>query len=219
MSNATSSRRGFYIAVEGIDGSGKSGLVMRLATLLENSLALNVVVTKEPGGTELGKTLRELVNANKLIVCDKAEFLLFAADRAQHIKTVVTPALQRGTIVLSDRSFISSIAYQGFGRGLDCDLITNVNEWVLNGVMPDVILYLDLDPTIAYKRIEVRNEEKTSFEQEREMFWARVIKGFNHCCQKYPNMIRIDASGNAECVAQKAFDVVKQQMNTFSKVD
>lgn len=220
MSNARAHQKGCYIVVEGIDGSGKSLLVRKLAALIEKErMASEVVITKEPGGTELGKTLRALVQARKALICDQAEFLLFAADRAQHIRSVVTPALEQDKIVISDRSFISSIAYQGFGRGLDCDIITTVNEWVLNGVVPNVIVYLELDPMVAHARIEERNEARTAFEQEQQDFWARVIDGFDHCCKRYPQMIRIDATQTVDAVVWQAFNAVKKQMSTFLNVD
>lgn len=212
-------KKGLYITVEGIDGSGKSELIKRLAEYLKPCVATDIIVTKEPGGTELGKTLRTLVQSHKSIICDRAEFLLFAADRAQHIQSIVLPALGKGSIVISDRSFISSIAYQGFGRGLDCDTLMNINEWAINGVRPDVILYLQLDPSIARQRIEVRNEIKTSFEQEQLDFWKRVIKGFEYCCTRYPNMKSLDAFRPQNEVFNNALDAVKKQIVPFLKVD
>ncbi|MFA6527644.1 MAG: dTMP kinase [Candidatus Babeliales bacterium] len=210
-------KKGFYIAIEGIDGSGKSALIKHLAALIQSGVTTEIVVTKEPGGTELGKTLRGLVHDNKAIICDEAEFLLFAADRAQHIRSVVAPDLKQGKIVISDRSFISSIAYQGFGRGLDCGVITTINDWAINGVTPDIIFYLEIDPALALGRIEKRNEAKTSFEREQADFWARVIEGFNYCCAKYPQVIKLDASAPEEIVAQNAFEIVRTHSTSLAQ--
>lgn len=203
--------KGKYIVIEGIDGCGKSVLTSNLVTLLKRQASsTGILITKEPGGTELGKTLRAMVNQRKASLCDKAEFLLFAADRAQHIASVIVPALEQGTVVISDRSFISSIAYQGFGRGLDHAMITRVNEWVLGGLQPDVIVYLELDPAVAHARIEARNEVRTAFEKEQHNFWARVRAGFDACCAQYPQMVKIDATLPPEEVAQRAFNAVKK---------
>jgi dTMP kinase len=200
-------KKGLYIAVEGIDGSGKSSLIKALAKTLEANKNA-VVVTKEPGGTDLGKTLRSLVQSHKKNICNKAEFLLFAADRTQHISSIVTPALEQGNIVISDRSFISSIAYQGYGRGLDKEMINKVNTWAMNDAMPDLIIYLALDPEIAFKRIAERQKTLTSFEQEKITFWQNVIKGFEDCCLVYKNMVKIDADRPLDVICNEVATLI-----------
>src|SRR3990172_1551765 len=123
-------KRGLLITLEGIDGSGKSTLANAIVTAL-TTLGKHVVLTKEPGGTALRTELRAILQTQKNPVCDKAEFLLFAADRSQHFKELIVPALEQGQIVISDRMADSSLAYQGFGRGLDKEMISSINRWAM----------------------------------------------------------------------------------------
>ena len=134
--------RGCYIAFEGSEGSGKSTHARRLA------VELDAVLTFEHGGTPIGKLVRAiLADPANSEMTDKAEALLIAADRAQHIEQVVRPALAAGRDVVSDRSIYSSLAYQGYGRGLPIDEVRAVNEWAIDGCWPDLVVLLDVPPT------------------------------------------------------------------------
>lgn len=203
--------KGFLISIEGIDGSGKSTLARSLATLLSQK-KFDIVLTKQPGGTPLGLTLREILHTQKEIVCDKAEFLLFAADRAQHFQTIVLPALAQNKIVISDRMHDSSLAYQGFGRGLDYNLITTVNRWAMNERMPDLTIYVKINVATALERLRSSRNELTSFEQEKIDFWERVTLGFDTIFEQQHNVITLDGTQPQEDLAHQVFDVLIKRL-------
>lgn len=144
--------RGRFITFEGGDGSGKSTQVGMLADWVEHHLHREVVLSREPGGTPLGLEIRRLVQHVREHVAPRAEALLYAADRAQHVATVVRPALERGAIVVQDRYFDSSIAYQGAGRDLDPEEIRGLSLWGAEGLVPDLTILLDLDPEVGRAR-------------------------------------------------------------------
>jgi dTMP kinase len=202
--------RGFFIVLEGGEGSGKTTqlqltyewLDRRFSSLLsaqgnEGSEA-SVILTRQPGGTQLGVSLRQLLletpRTSSRKVCDRAELLLFAADRAQHVETLIQPSLARGAIVLSDRYIESTIAYQGYGRGLDLDLIHQLNQIATGGRMSDLTLWLDVDPAIGLSRAQQRGETN-AMEQETLAFHQRVRQGYAEIAQTCPErMVRIDAA-------------------------
>lgn len=188
-----------YICFEGIDGSGKSTLARGIFAAYTEQQK-KVILTKEPGGTPIGQQLRSVVQYAQEPLDSRSEFLLYAADRAQHYTQVLEPALRAGTIVLSDRTFLSSIAYQGYGRQLDVNILTQINAWALRDVKPDVIVYLALDPEIAYQRIHARAEQLTRFEQEKKDFFARVVHGYDILLTQYPCVIRLDARKTPEAL-------------------
>lgn len=138
---------GLFIAFEGGEGSGKSTQVKRLAEALGD-----VVVTRQPGGTEAGKVIRQLLLDPDSVLDDRAEALLYAADRAQHVAEVIRPALAAGHIVISDRYVDSSIAYQAYGRTMDRDWIVGLSRWATSGLVPDLTILLDIDPAVGLAR-------------------------------------------------------------------
>ena len=139
-----------YLALEGVDGSGKSTVASALAARLEGQ-GETVVTVREPGGTAIGEVVRGLLlDSDRLD--DRAEALLFAAQRAVLAAEVVAPALERGHWVISDRTFYSSIAYQGRARGLGEDRVREINEWAVRGVVPDLVVVLDIDPEEGLRR-------------------------------------------------------------------
>lgn len=187
------------LVIEGIDGAGKSSL----ASVLHQELLSRgfcVVVTKEPGDNNLGLSIRSIVQSCTYDLDPKAEFLLFAADRAQHIKEVVRPALERGCIVICDRMADSSRAYQGFGRGLDHALITSVNTWVLDGIKPDKTIYVRISIDEAAARTKHRSET-TRFESERRAFMERVALGFQEMYKDRDDVIVLDGMDSKDAVA------------------
>ena len=195
--------KGFLISIEGIDGSGKT----TLASLLYNKLQeqnIDSILTKEPGDTKLGKNLRTILNSDQWTPCDKAEYLLFAADRAQHIEEVVTPALNKGKRVISDRMGDSSVAYQGYGRKLGVPMIESINRWAMNNITPDLIFYIYLDIPTALTRISHRGEKLTSFEQEKKEFWIRTINGFESIFKDRNNVVKLDGTNTAEQLCENA---------------
>lgn len=186
-------QRGVLIAVEGIDGSGKSTLASNITkTLLATSWP--VLLTKEPGDSILGAHIRTILHDPTIPKTPKAEFLLFAADRSQHITTVVLPALERKQIVISDRMADSSVVYQGHARGLDIAMIKKINAWAMEECEPDIILYVRVSADIAYERLIKRNVPLTSFEQEPRTFFQHLVEGFDVVLQEKPQAIILDGT-------------------------
>lgn len=183
---------GMLITIEGIDGCGKSSAARALADTV--SKHHSVLLTKEPGATQLGKQVRQFLQTRTCDVSPAAEFLLFAADRAQHMHEIVLPALQEGKIVISDRMADSSRAYQGFGRGLDDTWIQNINRWAMKNISPNLTFYLKIDYQTAMSRLKKRNEQATVFEQERVHFFERVIEGFETIFKERDSVITVDAT-------------------------
>ena len=170
------SQQGILITLEGIDGSGKTSAVHALHQDLAGKYP--TLLTREPGGTQLGKVLRTLLQERTFPLDPKAEYLLFAADRAQHMREIVLPALSMGMLVISDRMADSSYAYQGYGRGVDPAMIHMVNSWAMQGREPDLTIYVMITYAEARRRLGSRNEQTTVFEKEQEAFFDRVSQGF-----------------------------------------
>jgi dTMP kinase len=196
---------GRFIAFEGGEGCGKSTQARELAS------ALDGVLTREPGGTEVGAKLRAiLLDPGTVGLTGRAEALLMAADRAQHIEQVVAPALADGRHVVTDRFVGSSIAYQGYGRGLQTDEILGISEWACNGVWPDLILLLDVSPDVASARL---GRDRDRFEREDEHFHARVAAGFRALAADDPDQwVVIDGSASQEDVAKRVRDVLAERL-------
>ena len=169
--------RGLFLTFEGGDGSGKS----TQAALLEEHLVgigREVVRTREPGGTDLGVELREIVLHRRGEMEPRAEALIYAAHRAHHIATLVRPALERGAIVLQDRYLDSSVAYQGAGRVLDATEIRDLSLWATGGLLPDVTVLLDLDETVGRERLDGARTRYDRLEAEASDFHARVRSAY-----------------------------------------
>ena len=168
-----------YIAFEGLEGCGKSTHVTRLAA------ALGAVATREPGGTTIGASLRAtMIDAANTMLSPRAEALLMAADRAQHLDELVTPALQRGQHVVSDRSAYSSLAYQGYGRQLDLAMLKQFNSWAISNRWPDLVVYIDVPLDILLERLKKRELDR--FEREDRSFFERIARGFNEMAKAEP---------------------------------
>lgn len=168
---------GLFITLEGGDGSGKSTQSGILVDWLEAE-GHTVVVSREPGGTELGLELREIVLHRRGDIAPRAEALIYAADRAHNIATKVRPALQRGEIVVQDRYLDSSVAYQGAGRVLDSSEVRNISLWATEGLMPDLTVLLDLDESTGQHRLADSRTKYDRLEAEKNDFHARVRAGY-----------------------------------------
>jgi dTMP kinase len=169
--------RGLFLTLEGGDGSGKS----TQATLLERWLAergRTVVRTREPGGTPVGVEIREIVLHHRGDIAPRAEALLYAADRAHHVATVVRPAIARGDVVVQDRYLDSSVAYQGAGRVLDANEVRGLSEWATEGLMPDLTVLLDLPWEVARRRLDGARTRYDRLEAEAGEFHARVREAY-----------------------------------------
>ena len=180
--------RGTYIAFEGLEGCGKSTHVKRLAE------TLGAVATREPGGTRIGSMLRAiLADPDNTDINPRTELLLMTADRAQLMGEVIGPALAAGQHVVSDRSIYSTLAYQGYGRGLGVDTIRSINEWALNQVLPDIVVWIQIPREEAERRLAKRNLDR--FEREGADFFARIADGFAEMAAADPaRWIIIDGS-------------------------
>ena len=165
--------RGLFVTLEGGDGAGKTTQAQLLAEWLSDRGA-SVVRTREPGGTEVGALIRDIVLHHRGEVAPRAEALLYAADRAHHIATLVRPALERGDVVIQDRYLDSSVAYQGAGRVLGRDEIRDLSLWATGGLLPDLTVLLDLDPEAARARLDAADKPFDRLEAERDEFHARV---------------------------------------------
>ncbi len=199
---------GKLISLEGIDGSGKSTLAKALADILTQQ-GLPVVLTKEFGGTPLGVQLRAILHTRKDPMGYKAEYLVVAADRAQHFEQVVIPALRTGKLVISDRMNDSSMAYQGYGRGLDLAMIKSINTWAMAGITQNLIIYIDIDPQTAMDRILQRKEQLTAFEQEKIDFWHRVRSGYHEIFKGRPEVVTLDGTLSQAELTQQALTIIK----------
>ncbi len=197
-------KSGFLITLEGIDGAGKSSVAKAIRDFFI-SKNQEVVLTREPGATKLGSFLRKILHERDFEICDKSEFLLFASDRAQHMASLVKPALDVGKIVISDRMADSSLAYQGYARGLDKEKIKFINSWAMDQMVPDVTIYLKIDHKTAMSRLSSR-ESYTSFEKEKAMFFDKVIYGFEEIFNQRNNVIFIDASLDFSSVVKSAIE-------------
>lgn len=164
---------GLFITLEGGDGSGKSTQSTELAAWLGEQ-GRTVVLSREPGGTELGIELREIILHRRGYIAPRAEALLYAADRAHNVATVVRPALARGDVVLQDRYLDSSVAYQGAGRVLDAAEVRNLSIWATEGLLPHLTVLLDLDPAVGRERLDASRTRYDRLEAEEAEFHGRV---------------------------------------------
>lgn len=194
---------GLFITFEGGDGAGKSTQVELLKEWLLAE-GETVVTTREPGGTDLGQEIRKLLLHGDTPVDPRAEALLYAADRAHHIATVVKPALARGEIVVQDRYIDSSLAYQGAGRVLNPEEVKKISEWATEGLWPDLTVLLDIDPMTAQTRREGRGEAADRIEKEKSEFHTAVREGFLALAKQYPERTLVcDANLAPEEIAKK----------------
>jgi dTMP kinase len=194
---------GVFIVLEGGDGSGKSTQATRLVARLQEA-GREVVVTREPGGTDVGARIRTLVLGGGTI--DPAtEALLIAADRAEHVASVIRPALERGAVVVSDRFVPSSLAYQGVARGLGVEEIARLSEWATGGLQPDLVVVLDVPAEEAVRR---REGPQDRMEREPAEFRALVNKAYRDLADRFGWAV-VDGSAPVEVVAEQIWKAVR----------
>ncbi len=229
---------GKLIVFEGVEGCGKTTQLQRSHQWLQSSgwldrLGANLVATREPGGTALGARLRHLllgeVTPNQIAppcadaiaepIQDRAELLLYAADRAQHVEGFLRPALAAGDIVLCDRYTDSTVAYQGYGRGLDLDLIERLNAIATHGLESDLTLWLNLDAEVGLTRATKRSSADR-IEQSGLAFHQRVQQGFTVLAAAHPQrIVAIDANPNPDQVAAQIQAVLAQKFQSWFPPD
>jgi dTMP kinase len=208
-------QRGRLISFEGLDGAGKSTQLTMLGQWLEQR-HIPYLLTREPGGTALGQELRHLLfERTDLTIAPLAEALLFQADRAQHFAATIEPALAAGTLVITDRCYDSSIAYQGGARGLGMELIEELSLIATGGRSPDLTILLDLTPEQVSERINQHDrDERSHFDAQPEAFHQRLRAAFLELARRYPDRIKvIDASLPAEELHQRILVLVQEQLS------
>lgn len=209
---------GKFITFEGPEGSGKSTQVKRLFDRLV-AQGMTVVCTREPGGTATGEAIRNILQHDSVDeqLSARAELLLFAASRAQLVDHVISPALERGEWVLCDRFIDSTMAYQGFARGMSIDTLDRINDFAIAGRRPDLTLLLDLDIGCGFQRLEKRyadgNASADRFEREERDFHLRVRDGYHQLAAREPGRFRIiDADQPIDEVASRVWNAVKEAL-------
>ena len=190
-----------FLTLEGIEGSGKTTQINNINRFLENK-GHNCVITREPGGTKIGRKIRSiLLNPENKGMEPMAELLLYFSDRVEHVKKLIKPALAEGKTVICDRYFDATLVYQGYARGLDIKLITRLHELILEGLKPDITLLLDLSPETGLSRAweqignGSRSEDETRFEKKALSFHKKIRAGYLELARLKPQRFRvIDAS-------------------------
>ena len=189
---------GLFITFEGGDGSGKTTQINLLASWLESE-GHTVVITREPGGTDLGTELRNIILHREGFIAPRAEALLYAADRSHHIHTLVRPALKRGEIVVQDRYLDSSVAYQGAGRVLDPTEVRDISLWAAENLMPDLTVVLDVPASVAKERQAAGERQYDRLEAEAEDFHTRVRESYLALAAEEPErFLVIDGESSIE---------------------
>ena len=199
--------QGLFITFEGPDGCGKTTQMNLLAQYFEKK-GKKVVLTREPGGKGLGEKVREILLNYNGEVSDRCESFLFLADRAQNIDIIVKPAVKQGEIVLCDRHIDSTVAYQGYGRGLDINEINMLNNLATGGKKPDLTLVFDVDVEISMKRV---GKEKDRMESAGIDFHNRVRNGYLELAKQEPTRIKVlDATKTIEEIHEKVVEIVEK---------
>ncbi|MBU4465080.1 MAG: dTMP kinase [Actinobacteria bacterium] len=192
---------GLFVTFEGGDGAGKTTQAVLLDEWL-TAAGRTVVRTREPGGTEVGVLIRDIVLHHRGHVAPRAEALLYAADRAHHVETVVRPALSRGDVVIQDRYLDSSVAYQGAGRVLASAEVRDISLWATGGLLPDLTVLLDLAPDLARQRLDADDKPFDRLEAEKSEFHSRVRDAFLGLAAAEPErFLVLDASEPAPEIA------------------
>lgn len=202
--------KGLFITFEGTDGSGKTTQIKLLQEYMRTK-ERQVVLSREPGGTRVSEIIRDIIlePENKEIV-PLTEMILYAASRAQHVAEVIDPAIRAGKIVICDRYVDSSYAYQGGGRGMDLKIIADVNRIAINGTVPDITFFLDIDPEISIIR-RINSTGADRIEQEKLDFHRRVYEGYKKLSILYPDRIKtIDATRSIEEISAQINEYIDE---------
>lgn len=209
------STNGLLITFEGIDFSGKTTQIELLIRALEDA-GHQVLLVREPGGTLISEKIRRiLLDPSCKEMCSQTELLLYSASRAQLVSEKVLPALEKGQVVICDRFYDSSTAYQGYGRGLNLEVVARLNSFAAFGLVPDVTFYLDLEPEAASVRQKERGEAEDRLESSSREFFDRVRNGYLQVADdRTRTVIKMDAKGDAEVLHQRIWSEVKPLIDT-----
>ena len=200
--------KGKFVTIEGCEGSGKSTQLKLLSERLKKQ-GIPHIVTREPGGSEIAEQIRSIIlNGKNTAMCDECEALLYAAARAQHLKEKVAPALERGMLVLCDRYVDSSLAYQGYARGLGMEFIEQINCFALEDYVPDLTLFMDIPPAEAFvrKRGADKNDRMESLGLA---FHQKVYRGYLQLAERFPRIVKVDCGGDKWNTAERIYNILK----------
>lgn len=205
--------KGIFITFEGPDGAGKTSVLQALLPRLEE-FGKELVATREPGGVAIAEDIRSVIlDPENTAMDDKTELLLYIAARRQHLQERIVPALEAGKLLLVDRFIDSSVAYQGFGRGLNVEDIAWLNRFATDGLLPDLTLYFDIEVEEGLARIaKNRHHDMDRLDMETVDIHQRVRNGYLSILEKEPNrVVKIDASQSLEAVVEAAFTVIVER--------
>jgi len=193
--------KGIFVTLEGPDGSGKSTQIEYLKEYFQNH-GIQCVFTREPGGTDIGEKLRDIIlDKDNNEMSDMTEALLYAASRAQHVSELIKPSLDAGKAVICDRYVDSSIAYQGYGRGLG-ESVQKINEYAIFGCMPDITFLIEIDPKVGKHRIKAGEQDR--LEREKLQFHDRVYEGYKEMAKLHPErIVPVDGTGSREQIREE----------------
>lgn len=208
-----------FITFEGPEGAGKTTII-NMVTEEFLKLGLNFISTREPGGIRIAESIRNIIlNPENTEMDKRTEALLYAAARRQHLAEKVLPALEEGKIVLCDRFIDSSLAYQGVGRGIGIDEIYKINEFAINGLMPNLTIYFDLDPKVGLQRVHQADEREINrLDLEELDFHLKVQSGYSEIIKREPNRFKvIDASKSIEEVYEATLHAILEKIGHKNK--
>ncbi|MCR8636083.1 dTMP kinase [Paenibacillus radicis (ex Xue et al. 2023)] len=209
-------QKGYFFTVEGCEGAGKTS-VITLASEYLASKGYEIVTSREPGGIEIAEQIRSVILDKKNTLMDgRTEALLYAAARRQHLVEKIVPSLLAGKIVICDRFIDSSLAYQGYARGLGIQEVLAINNFAIDNVLPDLTLYLDVDPQVGLKRIHAHEDREINrLDLESLAFHQQVREGYLEVEKLFPNrIVKVDANHHIE----EVFERVKQALKLFLKI-
>ncbi|WP_260858154.1 dTMP kinase [Bacillus sp. FJAT-22090] len=207
-------KRGYFISSEGPEGAGKTTVMNLLGNKLKDE-GYDVLMTREPGGIMISEKIRNIILDNEHTMMDsRTEALLYAAARRQHLVEKVQPAIAAGKIVICDRFIDSSLAYQGFARGIGIEEILAINKFAIGEMMPNKTILFDIEPSVGLERINAHNNrEKNRLDVESLAFHEKVRTGYLQLVEQYPDRIEvIDASRSLETVLEEAYKVIKREL-------
>lgn len=211
--------RGIFITIEGPDGSGKTTALQQVVPRLQQEMNRKVVATREPGGSPIAEKIRSLIlDPSHTDMDSRTEALLYAASRRQHLIEKVLPVLESGDVIFCDRFVDSSIAYQGYARGIGEEGIREINQFATEGLEPDVTLYIDVPAEVGIQRIHANLDEReyNRLDQEKLAFHEKVRAGYLQLAKANPErIVVVDGTMSREAVAEACYHIIKNRYPSY----